>query len=192
MGEEELIEFIGYLISITPRTRRGLVEYRLKIMNLAGRCVSAYLHEPKIPLKPGLRVKVKAFLSRQLDSPRWVIEKIESIEGERSLEPEPAIIEEVVRGAYPMVSGRRDDKAFSMPAEEEVLSKIPSNLPQRLYCIFAEGGSQLKIVEAFGEKEYEVFKKTLSMLLEIDRGSIESERIVRKYHKEVEQLKLPE
>jgi len=192
MKKEELIEFTGYLISITPRTRRGLVEYRLKIMNLGGRCVSAYLHEPKIPLKPGLRIKVKAFLSRQLGSPRWVIEKIEPIKDERSLEPEPTLIEEVIRGAYPIVSGRRSDKAFSMPAEEEVLSKIPSNLPQRLYCIFAEGGSQLKIVEAFGEKEYEVFKKTLNMLVEIDKDSLESEKIVRKYLREIELLRLPE
>ncbi|HDD42397.1 MAG TPA: hypothetical protein ENF79_01780 [Nitrososphaeria archaeon] len=191
MKRDELIEVAGYLISITPRTRRGLMEYRLKIMSLGGGFMSAYLHEPKIPLRPGLRVKVKAFLSRQLGSPRWVIEKIEPIKDEKDLEPEPTLVEEVVRGAYPIVCGKRDDKAFSMPAEEEVLSKIPSNLPQRLYCIFAEGGSQLKIVEALSEKEYEVFKKTLSMLLEIDRDSLESEKIVMKYLKEVELPRLP-
>ena len=28
-GAEELVELRGYLVSITPRTRRGLVEYRL-------------------------------------------------------------------------------------------------------------------------------------------------------------------
>ncbi len=190
--KEELTEFTGYLISITPRTRRGLIEYRLKIMSPGGEYMTVYTPKPPTFLKPGLYVRVRAILSRQLKSPRWVVESIEVVRRARGLEPVPAVIEEVVRGVYPIVSGRRDDKAFSVPVEEEVLSKIPADLPQRFYCVFAERGVELKLVEVLKEKEYELFRKAINMLSEIDENSHQSEKMVKEYLRESEPPKLSE
>jgi len=183
---EDFTEFTGYLVSITPRTRRGLVEYKLKLMSPGGESITIYTSKPPLFLRPGLYVKVRAILSRQLETPRWVVDEMKIVRGARGLEPVPAVIEEVTRGVYPIVSGRKENEMFSVPAEEEVLAKIPADLPQRFYCLFAERGVELKLVEVLKEEEYQLFRKTLSMLSEIDEDSRRSEMIVKEYFKKSE------
>ena len=178
---EELIELRGYLVSITPRTRRGLVEYRLRIVTFGGEPWIIYVREPSIPLRPGIPISVKAFLSRQLEKPRWIADELRIIREAKVLEPRPAVIEEVVQGVYPIVSGRQGDRLFSVPVEEDVLSSIPRDLPQRLYCLFLETGSEVKLVGAFREKEYMLFNRILRLISSINQEGFESDRLFGEY-----------
>ncbi len=180
-GAEELVELRGYLVSITPRTRRGLVEYRLRVVTFGGEPWVIYLREPRVPLRPGIPISVKAFLSRQLEKPRWIADELRIIREAGILKPRPAVIEEVVRGVYPIVSGRQDDRFFSVPVEEDVLSSIPKELPQRLYCLFLETGSEVKLVGAFHEKEYALFDRILRLVSSIDQEGFESDRLFEEY-----------
>ena len=84
---EDFTEFTGYLVSITPRTRRGLVEYKLKLMSPGGESIIIYTSKPPLFLRPGLYVKVRAILSRQLETPRWVVDEMKIVRGARGLEP---------------------------------------------------------------------------------------------------------
>jgi len=51
-GEE--IELTGYLISIRPRTRMGLIEYELKIMSSGGELLTVYTLNPPSFLSPAI------------------------------------------------------------------------------------------------------------------------------------------
>lgn len=178
------VEVSGYIVSITPRTRRGLIEYELKIITLGGKSETMYMREPKIPLRPGIPVKVKAILSRQSEKPRWIIESIEPLKDLKDIELIPASIERVIKEAYFIVSGRSGGKIFSIPIwEEELMAKIPENLPQELYCIFIDQGYQIILAEVLQKKEYEIFMKTLSLLNELDQEELKSEEIVKAYLK---------
>jgi len=185
--EGEEAEFSGYIISVTPRTRRGLLEYRLRIMTFGGENRTVYLREPSIPLRPGIPVKIKAILSKQTKSPRWIVDSIEALKNLKPVDPVLTQVEKVTRGAYTIVSGRKEGKMFSIPLQEdELLSKIPEELPQELYCIFIEHGYQIKLAEVLKKKEYEIFSKTLHFLSEIDRESAESEKIINGYLKSLQ------
>ncbi len=185
--KEEEIEFSGYIISVTPRTRRGLLEYRLKIMTPGGESRIAYLREPSIPLKPGIPVKIKAILSRQSEPPRWIIDSIEILRNLKAVEPVPTRVEKITRGAYTIVSGKKEGKMFSIPLQEdELLSKIPKELPQEMYCIFIEHGYQTKLAEVLKKKEYEIFAKTLRFISEIDKENAENEKVVNGYLKSLQ------
>ncbi len=178
---DELIEFEGYLVSITPRIRRGLPEYALKIITFGGESKTVYTREPKILLKPGLPIHVKAVLSRQSEKPRWMIDEIRILKNVETLEPRPAIIEEIVKGVYPIVSGKQENKIFSVPVEEDLLSKIPEKLPEKIYCIFLEKSSQIKLVEVLHEKEYRIFDRIAKLISELDKESSDSDRAVKEY-----------
>ncbi|MCS7132507.1 MAG: hypothetical protein NZ918_02135 [Aigarchaeota archaeon] len=180
------LEVDGYIVSITPRTRKGLMEYKVKIMTLGGRSEIMYVHEPKIPLRPGIPVKVKAFLSKQSEKPRWIIESTEPLKDLREIEPMLVSIEEVTKGAFFIISGRNGRKLFSIPIkDEDVLGKIPEKLPQELYCIFIDQGYQITLVEVLRKKEYEIFVKTLSLIRELDQEKLESEKFVEEYLKNI-------
>jgi len=155
---DELIEFEGYLVSITPRIRRGLPEYALKIITFGGESKTVYTREPKILLKPGLPIHVKAVLSRQSEKPRWMIDEIRILKNVETLEPRPAIIEEIVKGVYP-----------------------PEKLPEKIYCIFLEKSSQIKLVEVLHEKEYRIFDRIAKLISELDKESSDSDRAVKEY-----------
>ncbi|MEM3922551.1 MAG: hypothetical protein QXG25_06715, partial [Nitrososphaerota archaeon] len=66
------MELSGYLVSIRPRTRRGAIEYELKIMSTGGELFTIYTLNPPSFLSPAIQVRVKAVLSKQLEAPRWV------------------------------------------------------------------------------------------------------------------------
>ena len=172
---------VGYLVSITPRTSRGLPEYALRIVTFGGESKIVYTRQPKILLKPGLPIHVKAILSKQSEKPKWMVDEMKILEGIRVLEPKPAIIEEVVKGVYPIVSGRQENKIFSIPIEEELLSKIPEKLPKKIYCIFLEKSSQIKLIGLLDEKEYRIFNRVSKLISEIDKESSDSDRIVEGY-----------
>ena len=179
---EEEIAFSGYVISVTPRTRRGLLEYRLKIMTLGGECKTVYLRSPEIMLRPGIPVRVKAILSRQLAKPRWIVDSIEVLKDLKSIEPVLTRVEEISRGAFFIISGKKEGKMFSIPLQnEEILSKIPKALPQDFYCIFIEHGHQITLAEIMSKKEYEVFKRTLKLVSKLDEESSKSSRIISEY-----------
>lgn len=186
-NSSEEIEISGYIVSVMPRTWRGLLEYKLKMMTLGGRSEIMYMHEPKIPLKPGIPVKVRAILSKQSENPRWMINSIEVLKEPEAIEPVQASIDEVIKGVYCIVHGRSGEKIFSMPIPEELLRKIPENLPQELYCIFMNQGHQVTIVEIMRKDEYEVFVRALSFLHKLDEEELEGERAVDEYLKYVKQ-----
>ena len=186
-GSSDEIEISGYVVSVTPRTRRGLLEYRVKIVTLGGKSETMYMREPKVPLRPGIPIKAKAILSRQSEKPRWIIESAEPLKNLKVIEPTPASIEKVTKGTCFIVSGRSEGKMFSIPIQEEdLLEKIPKNLPQDLYCIFIDQGYQIILAEIMGKKEHEIFLKTLSLIAEIDHEESESRKIVGEYLRNIQ------
>jgi len=185
---EEELEVTGYITSITPRTRRGLLEYRLKVITLGGEPKTIYMREPAIPLRPGLPVKIKAILSKQLEKPRWIAESVDISGGLKVIEPSLTSIDKVTKGRCLIVSGKREGKMFSIPVqEEEIASKIPEDLPQDLYCIFVEHGYEIRLAEILRKKEYEVFAKTLRFLADLNRERSENEKAVKDYLRNVQE-----
>ncbi|MCF3653532.1 MAG: hypothetical protein L2C94_005175 [Aigarchaeota archaeon] len=178
-GEE--IELTGYLISIRPRTRMGLIEYELKIMSSGGELFTVYTLNPPSFLSPAIQVWARIVLSRQRGVPRWIVAEMRFIGEPGAIEVAQAVIEDVSRGIYPIVSGRMSGRAFSVPVDEELLSKIPSQLPCTLYCVFVKRGPELRLVEVLSEREYELFKKTLELVSEIEREVADADEKVHRY-----------
>lgn len=178
-GEE--MEVTGYLVSIRPRIRMGLIEYELRIMSSGGEPLTVYTLNPPSFLSPAIQVWAKIILSRQRGVPRWIIAEMRLINEPGTIEVAQAVIEEVSRGIYPIVSGRMYGRAFSVPVDEELLSKIPSQLPCTVYCVFVKKGSELRLVEVLGEKEYRLFKKTLELVSEIEKEVADADEKVNKY-----------
>lgn len=185
MSVEEM-EFTGYLVSIRPRTRRGLVEYELKLISFGGEPFVAYTMHPPSFITPAIQVRVKVILSRQLGAPRWVIDDMSIISGPEFIEVTPAVIEEVARGVYPIVSGRIGERAFSVPVDEELLLKIPPQLPSAAYCVFMKKGPELRLIEIMSEKEYQLFRKALKLVSEIEKEVADAEEAIRGYLVEAE------
>ncbi|RLG09015.1 MAG: hypothetical protein DRN65_00080 [Thaumarchaeota archaeon] len=181
------MEISGYVVSITPRTRRGLLEYRVKIMTLGGKSETVYMREPEIPLRPGIPIKAKVILSRQSEKPRWIVESAELLKDLKVIDPTLTSIEKITRGTCLIVSGRRDGKMFSIPLQEEdVLEKLPKNLPQDLYCIFIDQGYQIILAEIMRKKEYEIFLKTLNLIAEMEKDESENRKIITRYLKNIQ------
>jgi hypothetical protein len=178
-GEE--MELTGYLVSIRPRTRMGLIEYELRIMSSGGELFTAYTLNPPSFLSPAIQVWVRAVLSGQRGAPRWIVAEMRLIGEPGAVEVAQALIEEVSRGVYPIVSGRMGGRAFSVPVDEELLSRIPSQLPCTAYCVFAKKGPELRLVEVLSEREHELFRKTLELVSEIEREVADADENVRRY-----------
>jgi len=180
------MELSGYLVSIRPRTRRGAIEYELKIMSTGGELFTIYTLNPPSFLSPAIQVRVKAVLSKQLEAPRWVLAEMSLIGGPGAAEVVQALIEEVSRGVYPVVSGRIGGMAFSVPVDEELLSRIPRQLPSTVYCVFMKRGPELRLVEVLSEREYMLFRKASELVSEIEREAASADEEVRGYLREAE------
>ena len=68
--EEEKIT--GYITLIEPRTRRGLIEYRLRIVTVGGERVTAYIRE----LPPWLKLGTPADITAIYAGDRLLIDRI--------------------------------------------------------------------------------------------------------------------
>jgi hypothetical protein len=178
-GEE--MELTGYLVSIRPRTRMGLIEYELRIMSSGGELFTAYTLNPPSFLSLAIQVWVRAVLSRQRGAPRWIVAEMRLIGEPGAVEVAQALIEEVSRGVYPIVSGRIGGRAFSVPVDEELLSRIPSQLPCTAYCVFVKRGPDLRLVEVLSEREYGLFRKALDLVSEIEREVADTDEKVHRY-----------
>lgn len=185
MSAEEM-ELTGCLISIRPRTRRGVIEYELRLMSSGGEHFTVYTLNPPSFLIPAIQVQVKAILSKQLGAPKWVATEMKLINRSGAAEVVQALIEEVSRGVYPIVSGRIGGMMFSVPVSGELLSRIPPQLPSTVYCIFVKRGPELRLVEVLSEKEYKLFRKISELILEIEKDTASADEEVRGYLMEAE------
>lgn len=185
MSSEEM-ELTGYLISIRPRTKRGVIEYELRLVSSGGESFTIYTLNPPSFLSPAIQIQVKAILSKQLGTPRWVAAELKLVGSSGTIEVAEAFIEEVFKGVYPIVSGRIGKLAFSVPIDEDLLSKIPSQLPCTLYCVFVKRGPELRLVEVLSEREYRLFRKISELISKIEKEVASAEKEVREYLMETE------
>lgn len=125
-------------------------------------------------------------MSRQTESPRWVVDSIEDLRDLKPVDPVLTRVENVSRGIFSILSGRREGRPFSIPIKEDLLSKIPGELPQELYCIFLEEGRVVRLAEVLRKKEYEIFSRAIRLLSEMDRECAESENVVDAYLKSIQ------
>ena len=160
--EEEKIT--GYITLIEPRTRRGLIEYRLRIVTLGGERLTAYIRE----LPPWLKLGTPADITAIYAGDRLLIDRISRKSGLRELRVAPTIIDEIARETFTVVSGRIDNKFFSIPILDEYLvSRLPDKVPSKVYSIFSESEGGLRIFEFISEREYRIFTNARRILNKI-------------------------
>ena len=184
MKELEELEFSGYLASIQPKIRRGLIEYKLKVISTGGEERIFYLRKPPTWLKHGLMIAVKALRSKQTREERWIIDELRIIKGKAELKFIPTMIEDITSGRFTIVYGRKGEKMFSLPIkDQELISKLLGKLPRKMYCMFMELESELRLVEVIDEREYEVIMKVSKFLKEMNEKEAQNRRILRDFLK---------
>ena len=163
MGSEvkKLIEVIGYVTKIEPRTKRGLMEYRVRIMTLGGEDYVVYIREPPTWIEYGIPVHLKAEMSRQTEERRYIVEEIEIARSLPWFSLEETEIEEILGEKIQVVSGKRRGRYFSLPLETHNLSQdIIKETPGKFYCLFLESIRGTILATIIGEREYKILEKT--------------------------------
>jgi len=166
----------GYITLIEPRTRRGLIEYRLRIVTLGGERITAYIRE----LPPWLKLGTPADITIVSVGDRLLVDRLSRKSGLRELKIAPTIIDEITRETFTVMSGRMDDKFFSIPILDDYLvSRLPDKVPSKVYCIFSESEGGLRILELISEREYRIFTNARRILNKI----IGNEKRINEYVK---------
>jgi len=175
LGERKVA---GYITLIEPKTRRGLIEYRLRIVTLGGERITAYIRE----LPPWLKLGTPADITVVHAGGRLLINQISRKSGLRGLRIAPIMIDEVAREAFTVMSGRIDGKFFSIPILDDYLvSRLPDETPSKVYGILSESEGGLRILELISEREYRIFINASRILNKI----IENEKKINEYVKEL-------
>ncbi len=165
MKEDDEKELTGYITMIEPRVYRGLLEYRVRITPPGKPSQTIYMREPPTWIRIGIPVKVKAIKSKQTKEHRYIVDEISFDEHLTITKPVKVVIEEVSKGVATIISGKRNGAFFSITVDdEEILSKIPENLPAEVYCIFIEIGGEKRIASILTEREYSIITKTLRII----------------------------
>jgi len=165
----------GYVTLIEPRTRRGLIEYRLRIVTPGGERITAYIREPPLWLKLGTPVDITITSIGD----RLMVEHISRKSNMRELNVTPIVIDEIAREMFTVISGRINGKFFSIPIlDNHLVSRLPDKVPSKVYCVLSEGGG-LKILEIISEKEYMILMNARKILNQI----IGNERKINEYVK---------
>jgi len=166
----------GYITLIEPRTRRGLIEYRLRIVTPGGERIVAYIREPP----PWLKLGTPADITIISAGDRLLIDRISRKRGLNELRIAPIMIDEIVKEAFTVMSGKINGKFFSVPIlDKHLVSRLPNKVPSKVYCIFSESGGGLKILEIISEREYMIFTNARKILNQI----IGNERRINEYVK---------
>lgn len=158
-------ELVGYITMIEPRVYRGLLEYRIRITPPGKPSEIIYMREPPTWIEIGIPVKVRVIKSKQTKEHRYIVNEINFDEHLTITKPVKIVIEEISKGVATIISGKRNGAFFSITVDdEEILSKIPENLPAEVYCIFIEIGGEKRIVSILTEREYSIITKTLQII----------------------------
>lgn len=185
--KEEVSEVRGYITSIEPIVRKGLLSYRARIISLGDESWKIYLRDIPKDFKLGLFVKVKTILSKQTDEEKLIADELKILEDVQRLKIEECTIEEVSRDKIPVVTGLRSGRFFSLPiTDEDVLNKIPRILPAKVIALFMETPRGIKLASIVSEKEYKILMRMEELLTSIEENEKRLEELCR------EQLKLLE
>ncbi|MCS7125491.1 MAG: hypothetical protein NZ929_01055 [Aigarchaeota archaeon] len=183
----EVYDIRGYVTSVEPVVKRGLLSYRVRIISLGEEVWNVYLREISKDFRLGSFVKVKLISSRQREEEKLVADEVEILEDVHHLKIEESLIEEVSREGIPVVTGWKSGRFFSSPIlDEELIKKIPKELPAKVITIFIETSKGVKLASIISEKEYKILLRTEELLKSIE----ENEKRSEKYCKE--QLELLE
>jgi len=166
----------GYITLIEPRSRRGLIEYRLRIVTPGGERVTAYARE----LPSWLKVGTPADITVISIGDRFLIDHISRKSNLHELKITQVIIDEISKETFTVISGRIDSKFFSVPIlDEYLISRLPDKVPSKVYCILSESEGGLKILEIISEKEYAILTNARKILNRI----MGNERKINEYVK---------
>ncbi|MEN2975154.1 MAG: hypothetical protein ABDH32_06220 [Candidatus Caldarchaeales archaeon] len=173
----EASELYGYITSIEPVVKRGLLFYRARITSLGDESWEVYLRGFSRDFKLGCFAKIKPILSRQRDEEKLIVDEIEILEEVERLKPEEVTIEEVSRDNVTVITGWRNRRFFSLPIKDkEVLEKIPRELPAKVITLFIETSRGIKLASIISEKEYKIMLRAEELLSLIEEGEKRSEK----------------
>lgn len=166
----------GYITLIEPRSRRGLIEYRLRIVTPGGERLTVYIRE----LPSWLKIGTPADVTVTSIGDRLLIDRISRKSNLHELKITQVIIDEISKETFTVISGRIDGKFFSIPILDEYLvSRLPDKVPSKVYCILSESEGGLKILEIISEKEYAILTNARKILNRI----MGNERKINEYVK---------
>ncbi len=154
----EKIALEGYVACIEPRVYRGLLEYRLRIVGPSGKGEVVYLREPPEWLKPGIRVRVRAIMSRQTKEHRYIVEEIAVVENKADVVE--MNVEDIQRGVMTVISGKKEGRLYSITISNELSSRLPQQPPTTIYLVMIN----TRVGWILAEKEYRILARTLELL----------------------------
>ncbi|MEM3140614.1 MAG: hypothetical protein QXH15_04050 [Nitrososphaerota archaeon] len=180
------ITISGYVVSVEPVTIRGLLNYRVRIVTPGIQSKIVYMREFPEGLEIGVYVDLKIVLSKQTGEEKLIVDDIMFQKNVPKIIPVETVIEEVSRGVTTTISCWRSGRYLSIPVEdEEILKKIPENLPAKMVCLFMDTVKGLRLISVFTEKEYRVLNRIKELAWSIDRQIEEYEKNIDDYMKNI-------
>ncbi len=158
---DDRIAVEGYIACIEPRVYRGFLEYRLRIVGPSGKGETVYLRKPPEWLKPGIRVKARAIMSRQTEEHRYIVEEIMIVDNKAEIIE--MNVEDIQRGYMTVVSGKKDGRLYSITINKELSNRLPQQPPAIIYLVMIN----TRVGWILSEKEYRVLARTLDLLKEM-------------------------
>lgn len=187
MGKEAKDTIVsGYVVSVEPITFRGLLNYKVKVITPGLQSKIVYMREFPEGLEIGVYVDLKVVLSRQTGEKKLIVDDIMFQKNIPKIIPVETVVEEVSRGITTTVSCWRSGRYLSIPIDdEEILKKIPENLPAKMVCIFMDTVKGLRLISVFTEKEYKILNRIRELAWSIDKQIEEDEKNVDDYMKNI-------